>query len=305
MVAKNNYQSITLYKDMAPQVLELTESEAGRIYQAIFRYACYGEDTDFSNEDRFIRSLWETTKLKISAGEAHSKEISETNSSNAKKRWEKEKGNATGCGRIQSNATGCDRTTITDTVTGTNSLTSTISSTVTKTDTDHADAVSDSADRPAGAAAAEGAAPQDSDLFSVKQLLAIAEKNKVNLTGEGVQAFHEEMQESGWLLYDRPVEKKGIVKALRGWAKYHPEYSICEVEPEEPKAAKPEINQKEQDLKYSIIEKTSDYMTNEIKSKCNSKGTLWTKYIPDYCPKDIFTDEELDYLAEKYNAEWN
>lgn len=292
-MTKNNYQSITLYKDMAPQVLELTESEAGRIYQAIFRYTCYGEDTDFSNEDRFIRSLWETTKLKISAGEAHSKKISETNSSNAKKRWEKEKGNATECDRIQSDATECDRTTITDTVTGTNSSTLTISSTVTNTNTEHADAVFDSGNRPAGAAAAESAAPQAADLFSVKQLLATAKKNKVNLTEEGVHIFHEEMQDSGWILYDEPVEKKYIVRVLREYARKHPEYSLNQNKPDKP------------NLGLEIIEKTEDYITPQIKEECHSQGIFWVKCIPNYCPRDIFSDEELKFLEKKYQVEWD
>lgn len=65
---------------------------------------------------------------------------------------------------------------------------------------------------------------QNADLFSARQLLDIAEKNKVNLSWEGVKVFHEEMHETGWQLYGRQVEKTGIVKALRGWAKYHPEY---------------------------------------------------------------------------------
>ncbi len=240
---RNSYQSIIIYKDMAPQILELEKVEAGEILQAIMRYSCYGEDTDMSQYDRFVRSLWKTIKLKLDAGEAHDKEISKTNSSNAKKRWEKEKGNATGCDRIQTNATGCDRTTITDTVTGTNSSTLTISSTVTNTDTEHADADSGSADRLAGAA--EGAAPQDADLFSVKQLLATAKKNKVNLTKEGIQVFHEEMQDSGWILYGEPVEKKYIVRVLREYAKKHPEYSLNQEEPEEPKPAKQKPVKKE------------------------------------------------------------
>lgn len=303
-----SYQSITIYKDMAPQILELEKVEAGEVFQAIMRYSCYGEDTDMSQYDRFVRSLWKTIKLKLDAGETHSKEISATNSSNAKKRWEKEKGNATECDRIQSdnlNATECNRITITDTVTGTNSFTSTISSTVTKTDTDQACAVSVSADRPAGAAAAEGAAPQSGDLFSVKQLLAIAEKNKVNLTDEGVHAFHEEMQESGWILYDRPVEKKGIVKALRGWAKYHLEYSLDQVEPERPEAA--EKKSSESDTKRiddSICKKVKKYMSAKDVIKY-STPEAWRAHIPDYCPKDIFTDEELVYLSLYFNAEWD
>lgn len=242
---RNSYQSITIYKDMAPQILELEKVEAGEILQAIMRYSCYGEDTDMSQYDRFVRSLWKTIKLKLDAGEAHDKEISETNSSNAKKRWEKEKGNATGCDRIQTNATGCDRTTITDTVTGTNSSTLTISSTVTNTDTEHACTDSGSVDRPAGAATAEGAAPHDVDLFSVKQLLATAKKNKVNLTEEGIQVFHEEMQDAGWILYGAPVKKKYIVRVLREYANKHPEYSLDQEEPEEPKPAKKKPTKKE------------------------------------------------------------
>lgn len=81
------------------------------------------------------------------------------------------------------------------------------------------------ADRQAASAAAE-AEPPVGDLFSVRQLKATAKRNKVDLTNEGLQVFYEEMQESGWMLFQKPIEKKGIVKALRGWAKYHPEYSV-------------------------------------------------------------------------------
>lgn len=100
-----------------------------------------------------------------------------------------------------------------------------------KTETEQADADPVSVDQRAASAAAN-AEPPAGDLFSVKQLLAIVEKNKVNLTDEGVQAFHDEMYESGWILYQKPVEKKWIVRALRGWAKHHPEYSIEEDERE-------------------------------------------------------------------------
>ena len=227
MASKRSYQSITLYKDMAPQILELEKVEAGEILQAIMRYSCYGEDTDMSQYDRFVRSLWKTIKLKLEAGETHDREISETNRNNAMKRWEKEKGNATACDGVQSNklnATACDGTTYTYTytVTGTNSSTTTISSTV--TDTKQADAVS--AGRLTASAAAENADPSAGDLFSFKQIKAMARRNKINLTDEGLQVFYEEMQDSGWILYQKPVEKKGIVKAVRGWAKNNPQYHL-------------------------------------------------------------------------------
>lgn len=102
---------------MAPQVLELTQNEAGKIYQAIFRYACYGKETDFSQDDRFVRSLWETTKMKIEAGEIRNKEISETNRNNVMKRWQGKNSDTTVYDGIQSNksdTTVYDGTTITD-----------------------------------------------------------------------------------------------------------------------------------------------------------------------------------------------
>lgn len=222
MAGKNNYQSITLYKDMAPQVLELTREEAGDIYQAIFRFSCYGEDTDFSKCDRFVRSLWETTKLKLQSGEMREKQKSDTNRENARKRWEKEKGSPEQCDRILSNATECDRTTYTDTITGTNSPTTTISSTVTDTEQDKA--VFDSVDRQAAAAAAK-AEPPAGDLFSIKQLQTIATKNKVNLTREGIEEFYNQMQDDGWMLYGRAVEKRTILRTLRAYAKQHTEYA--------------------------------------------------------------------------------
>lgn len=239
MAGKNIYQSITLYKDMAPQVLELTREEAGDVFQAVFRFSCYGEDTDFSTCDRFVRSLWETIKLKLQSGEMHDKQISDTNRENARKRWEKEKGSPEECDRILSNATECDRTTYTDTITGTNSPTTTISSTVTDTEQDKA--VFDSVDRQAAAAAAK-AEPPAGDLFSVKQLQAIATKNKVNLTREGIEEFYNQMQDDKWMLYSKPVERKTILRTLRAYAKHHPEYALESEEEVEPKHVPKEID---------------------------------------------------------------
>lgn len=89
------------------------------------------------------------------------------------------------------------------------------------------------------------------------------------------------MQENGWKLYGEPVEKKGIVKALRGWAKYHPEY-----EPEENKG-------------LLIMKKARKYMPAKLTNEIIQNGENWLKYIPQYCPKNIFTDEELTILWEK------
>ena len=228
---KPTYQSITLYKDMAPQILELEKVEAGEILQAIMRYVCNGEDTDMSQYDRFVRSLWQTIKLKLDAGEKHAAYISKVRTEAGKKG-----GLAKASNSKEMLAEDSKCTTYTDTGTGTNSYTNTISSTVTKQESIN----SASADRQAATAAAE-AEPPAGDLFSVKQLLSTAKRNKVRLTDEGVEIFYEEMQETGWILYNRPVEKKEIVKVLRAWAKYHPEYAPVEKIEHEPKRREEDV----------------------------------------------------------------
>lgn len=71
-------------------------------------------------------------------------------------------------------------------------------------------------------------------------------------------------------------------------------------EPEKPKAVKekPYIGK-------VIIEKSAKYMTDEIKNECKEQGIFWVKCIPDYCPKEIFTSEELKFLSEKYQVKWD
>jgi hypothetical protein len=281
-MSKKIYQSITLYKDMAPQILELEKVEAGEVLQAIMRYSCYGEDTDFSQYDRFVRSLWKTIKLKLDAGETYNKEISETNRSNVMKRWEKKNSNTTEYDRIQSNefnTTEYDRTTITDTVTGTISSTATNSSTVTKQEQTDADSV----DRRSASAAAK-AEPPAGDLFSVKQLISISKRNKIKLTPEGIKVFYEEMQESGWLLYDKQVEKSGIVKAMRGWAKYHPEYA-----PEDPKPL-PKQPRKEPEPASDSKPKRTEYDPND---KVSQLAWLKEQYGENVLEESGFTEEEF------------
>lgn len=292
MATKKDYQSITIYKDMAPQVLELTKEEAGSIYQAIFRLACHGEDTDFSGEDRFVRSLWETTKLKIKAGEAHSKQISETNRENVKKRWDAKKSDTNEYDRINPDTNEYDRTTYTDTVTGTN--THTISSTVTKTEQEQVCADADSVDRLSVSAAAE-AEPPTGDLFSVAKLNEIVAKNKIKLSDDGVKIFHEEMQESGWTLYGRPVEKKFIVKVLREWTKKHVEFHKDTGEGsggvQKGKKTTPEPVP---DIEYEIWEIAKEYISQRRFDE-NPGGHKLLIYR--YCPKNAFYQDQLDYMA--------
>ncbi len=300
MATKKEYQSITIYKDMAPQVLELTKEEAGSIYQAIFRYACFGEDTDFSAEDRFVRSIWETTKLKIKAGEAHSKQISETNRENVKKRWDAKKSDTNGYDRIESDANEYDSTTYTNTVTGTN--TPTISSTVTKTEQEQVCADADSVDRLSVSAAAV-AEPPTGDLFSVSKLNEIVTKNKIGLSDEGVKIFHEEMQGSGWLLYEKPVEKQYIVRGLRAWAKKHVEFhkDLGEGGDEIQKGKKPPNNQ-DIDIEDTIWRLTEKYISDKRFNDADESGTDYVHLLLKYCPREAFNKDQIEYMDEIFNV---
>lgn len=162
-----------------------------------------------------------------------------------------------------------------------------------KTNTEQADADAVSADQPAGAAAADTAAPQAGDLFSVNQLLATAEKNKVNLTKEGILAFHEEMQETQWILYQKPIEKRSIIRALRAWAKYHPEFSQDQED---------EINLKNTGGKEQVQKRVVEKLIECIPKKLRSTKPIleWGSYITEYCSADIFTDDEMEFIEDKY-----
>lgn len=174
-----------------------------------------------------------------------------------------------------------------------------------KTNTEQANADSASIDRQTAAAAAECAAPPAGDLFSVDQLKALVKKNKVNLTEEGVQAFHEEMQGTGWILYNDPVEKKFIVRALRAWAKYHSEYgpeikNSADSESEsEKKPRKKQQESREDRIERELHEVASDYISKRLFDE-NPSGhhMLMGKYVP----KECFTQEQLEYLVSRWGV---
>lgn len=302
MAVKKNYQSITIYKDMEPLLLELTDEEAGKVFKAIFQFSCHGEDTDFSDRDRMVRSAWRAIKMKLEAGEAHRKEISEINTANVKKRYDRKKSDTNEYDRIESNTQEYDRTTYTDTVTGTNSFTPTISSTVTKTEQEQVCADADSVDRLSVSAAAD-AEPPTGDLFSVAKLNAIVAKNNVNLTDEGVKIFHEEMQESGWTLYKKPVEKKFIVKVLREWAKKHVEFHKDSGEGSSgvQKGKKPPNNQ-DIDTEDTIWRLAEKYISEKRFNDADENDTDYVHLLLKYCPREAFNKDQIEYMDEIFNV---
>lgn len=62
------------------------------------------------------------------------------------------------------------------------------------------------------------------DLFTLSELLEIAENNKIPISEIGIKTFLSAMWNSGWILYNKPVEKENIVKVLRAYLKYNDEF---------------------------------------------------------------------------------
>lgn len=289
----NQYEhnSFVLYKDSSIFIRKLSREQRGDLMEAIFNYTCDGKIPNFSGDgmvqmcfdiiksylDRDEKKYQEKCRKRAEAGQkgglakASNSKQSQTKTSNTK--------------QYIANLADKDTDTDTDSV----SVTDTDTDTVSVTDTEHADAVSGSVDRPAGAAAAESAAPQSVDLFSVKQLLATANKNKVNLIKEGIQVFHEEMQDSGWILYGEPVEKKYIVRVLREYAKKHPEYSFDQEESDKP--------QSKSDIEDEIYKIAHYFISQELFDKNVGNHHV---LIEKYCPKQDFTEKQLKYMKDKW-----
>lgn len=88
---KKEWQSFKLFADMLPQFEEMTDAEAGRVIKAIFNYAVNGRDTDFSGEDRLIKSFWRSTREKLDRQAEDMRKRSETNRNNARQRYRKDR----------------------------------------------------------------------------------------------------------------------------------------------------------------------------------------------------------------------
>lgn len=225
MENNNQYEhnSFVLYKDSRIFIKKLNTEQRGILLEVIFDYACDRKVPDL-HEDGMVQICFEIIKSYLDRDEKKYQDKCRQRAESGRKgglakasNSKQSKAKASNSKQCLTNLADKDTDTDTDSV----SVIDTDTDTVSDTDTEQADA--DSADRLPDSAVAD-ADPSGGDLFSVKQLLATTKKNKVNLTEEGVHIFHEEMHESGWMLYDYPVEKKNIVRALRGWAKQHPEY---------------------------------------------------------------------------------
>lgn len=232
-------QSFVLYTDVIP-ILDFVPPEDGLpLLKTIFLYAAGEEVEPFQNIA--TARVWEMIRQKLEAGREKALKRSETNRQNVMSRWDKERDTTVNEG-VQKN------TTVNDSIQSNTNRVHIQNSTVQYCDrtelsqlhvqdsniSDSCDSVS--AEGGPAVASAAGAAPRpapDSDLFTLDQLKRCIKKNKVDLTGEGAAAFLDEMHESGWKLYGKPVEKKTITRTLRAWAKYHGEYSAADPEDQE------------------------------------------------------------------------
>lgn len=281
------HNSFILYKDSRIFINRLNNSQCGELLLAIFDYVCDGVVPEFQ-DDMMLQMCFDMIKSYLDRDEKKYQQKCKKNRENIEKRWSKNRNqsNTKVYDRNQSYTNYTDKDTDKDT--DTVSDTDTDSDTDTETDTDQACAVS--VDRQSASAAAINAEPPPGDLFSVEQLVSTSKRNKVELTPEGVKIFHEEMQESGWVLYGKPIEKKGIVKALRGWAKYHPEY-VPEKRQEQESAQKIA----KLSIEDEIMKIAADYITpRRFEENPGATHCL----IRDYCPKEAFTEKQLEYMAD-------
>lgn len=165
---------------------------------------------------------------------------------------------------------------------------------ISKTEQEQVCADADSVDRLSVSAAAD-AEPPTGDLFSVAKLNDIVAKNKINLTDEGVKIFHEEMQESGWTLYKKPVEKKFIIKVLREWSKKHVEFHKDSGEGSSGVQKGKKTTQKPvNNIESGIWEIAKEYISQRLFDE-NPGGHKLLIYR--FCPKNAFDQDQLDHMA--------
>lgn len=164
-----------------------------------------------------------------------------------------------------------------------------------KTEQEQVCADADSVDRLSVSATAN-AEPPTGDLFSVAKLNEIVAKNKINLSDEGVKIFHEEMQESGWTLYGKPVEKQYITRVLRAWAKKHVEFHKDSGEGSNGVQKGKKTTQKPvSNIESEIWEIAKEYISQR---RFDENPGGHRSLINDYCPKNAFDQDQLDYMVD-------
>lgn len=141
-------------------------------------------------------------------------------------------------------------------------------------------------------AAAGGAPP-----FTLMDCQECADEGIVNLSEDGIIAFYNRMQKEGWKIKGNPVTN--LLLAMRGFAKNHKRYQ------------KQAPEKRSVEFEYQLQEKQSDKDKIEagiykVASNYISKRLFGEKpgghhcLIRDYCPKEAFTEEQLEYMASEW-----
>lgn len=137
--------------------------------------------------------------------------------------------------------------------------------------------------------------------FTFTECQECAAKGKVNLTDDGIQAFYSRMEKDGWKIKGTPIIN--LLLAMRGFAK---NYGKHQKTPTESKSeSKPVSQQKKKcskrndkdKMEESIYEVARYYISEQLFSE-NEGGHHCL--IQDYCPKEEFTEEQLEYM----HSEW-
>jgi hypothetical protein len=158
----------------------------------------------------------------------------------------------------------------------------------TETETEKTDSAFVSAERPASAAA-DAAAPPAVDLFSLSELLAIRRKHEIDISGEGITAFLAEMHANGWMLYKKPVTKEGIIKALRGWVKYHEGYHLSD----------------DSKMERRIVKVLRTYLSEEETEEfLNTDDTDYQAETLEKFPVKAFNLDMLEYMEEAWGIHY-
>lgn len=81
-----------IYFDVIPALDELSDSQAGRLFRAVMKYAKDGETPDI--EDQMVRLVWATMKKSLDRDAERYATLCTKNSYRVYTRWAKEKGDA-------------------------------------------------------------------------------------------------------------------------------------------------------------------------------------------------------------------
>lgn len=117
--------------------------------------------------------------------------------------------------------------------------------------------------------------------FTFTDIEKCIKENNIKLSQENARKFFLWMEKYNWKINGNTVNLKN---ALVGYAKKHEE-----------------IEKNKPTTSSSIMNKAKKYMSKKMIQDYLANGINWVEHIPEHCPKDIFTDDELVFFKEKYN----